>query len=109
MNRFCPAPALGFFGKHARIIEPHLIEEVAVAVWTSSPCRRGDRIDDGGKVALAPLPRLFSHFSIINIGARTVPPKDFAGLVPQSLRANEKPSINAIVPAKTCLEFARFP
>ena len=59
MNRFRPPPALRLFGGHARVIEPHLIEEVAVAIRTSSPCRRGDRIDDGGKIALARLQSLF--------------------------------------------------
>jgi hypothetical protein len=34
------------------MIEPYLIEEVAVTVRASSPCRCGDRIDKGGKVAL---------------------------------------------------------
>src|SRR5215469_1825510 len=58
MDRFRPPPALRFFGNHARIIEPYLIDEVAIAIRTSCPCCRGDRIDDGGKIALGRLPRL---------------------------------------------------
>src|SRR6516162_1411995 len=50
VNRLRPPPALRFFRIYARVIEPHLVDEVAVAIRTSSPCRRGDRIDDGGKV-----------------------------------------------------------
>src|SRR5215467_10370342 len=53
VNRLRPPPALCLFSSHARVIEPYLIEEVAAAVRTSSPCRRRDRIDDGGKIALA--------------------------------------------------------
>src|SRR5262249_7869167 len=60
MNRFPPAPALRLFGGHTRIVQPHLIEEVAVAIGTSSPCCCGDRIDDGGKIPLARLPRFKS-------------------------------------------------
>src|SRR5215472_2723827 len=52
-NRFRPSPPLRLFRSHARVIEPYLIEEVAAAVRTSSPCRSGNRIDDGGKIALA--------------------------------------------------------
>src|SRR5262245_21365762 len=50
MNRFCPPPTLSLFRGHPRVFEPHLIEEVAVAVRTSSPRCRGNRIDDGGKI-----------------------------------------------------------
>src|SRR5262245_7438118 len=46
MNRFCPAPALCLLRSHASVVEPYLIDEVAVAVGTSGPCCRGDRIDD---------------------------------------------------------------
>src|SRR6516164_4678428 len=53
MNRLRPPPALRLFRSHARVIEPYLIEEVAVAARTSSPSRRGDRVDDGGEIALA--------------------------------------------------------
>src|SRR5215469_12081957 len=67
VNRFCPLPALRLFRSHARIIEPHPIEEVTVAVRTSSPCRRGDRIDDGGKAALARLQGLFGAFLFAQI------------------------------------------
>src|SRR5215469_1874936 len=53
VNRLRPPPPLCLFGSHARVIEPYLVEEVAVAVRMSSPCGRGDGIDKGGKVALA--------------------------------------------------------
>src|SRR6516225_9901073 len=55
MDGCSPSPTLGLFRSHARVIEPYLVSEVAVAVRASSPCRRGDRVDDGGKIALAPL------------------------------------------------------
>src|SRR6185369_7037771 len=58
MNRFCPPPALRVFRRHAHIIEPHLIDEITVAVRPSGPCRRGDCVDDGGKIALALLQSL---------------------------------------------------
>src|SRR6516162_10469041 len=53
VNRLRPPPALRLFRSHARVIEPYLIEEVAVAVRTSSPCCRRNRVDDGGEIALA--------------------------------------------------------
>src|SRR5262249_32833262 len=59
MNRFRPAPALRLFRSHARVIEPHPIDEVAVAIRTSGPRCRGDRIDDCDKIALARLQSLF--------------------------------------------------
>src|SRR5262249_32115312 len=94
MNRFRPPPALRLFRGHPRVIEPHLIEEVAVAVRTSSPCRRGNRIDNAGKITLACPHSLFSLFAIINISACAVPPHDLAGFVAERLGANEKPAIN---------------
>src|ERR1700746_2426586 len=59
VNRFRPPPALRLFGSYARVIEPHLVEEVAVAIRAGGPCRRGDRIDDGAKIALARVQSLF--------------------------------------------------
>src|SRR6516164_6403422 len=67
VNRFRPPPALCFFHGHACVIEPHPIEEVAVAVRTSSPCRRGDRIDDSGKVALTRPQSLLCSFALLDV------------------------------------------
>src|SRR5215467_3222055 len=64
MNRLRPPPALRSFRSHARVIETHLIDEVTVAIRTSSPCRCGDRIDDDSKIALARLQTLSSHFQL---------------------------------------------
>src|SRR5215475_16029458 len=58
MNRFSPSPALRLFRSHACVIEPALIEEVAVTIGTTGPCCRGNRVDDGGKIALALVQRL---------------------------------------------------
>src|SRR5262249_29288227 len=59
MNRFHPPPALRLFRGHGRVIEPYLVEEVAVAIGASGPRCSGDGIDDGGKIALARMQSLF--------------------------------------------------
>src|SRR5215469_14245290 len=59
MNRFRPPPAPRLYRSHARVIEPHLIDEVEVAVRTTGPCRHGDCIDDCGKIVLARPQSLF--------------------------------------------------
>src|SRR5262249_45441379 len=46
MNRFHPPPALRLFRGHGRVIEPYLVEEVAVAIGASGPRCSGDGIDD---------------------------------------------------------------
>src|SRR5262249_2577004 len=73
MDRLRPSPALRFFGGQARVIEPHLIEEVTVAVWTRSPCCRRNRVDDGGKTGLTLLPNLFGGLAVRNVSAFTGP------------------------------------
>src|SRR5262249_25410364 len=65
MNRVGPSPALCLFRSHAYVIEPALIEEVAIAIRTSSPCCSGNRVDDGGKIALA---RLQSFLPTVVLG-----------------------------------------
>src|SRR5215467_1435408 len=71
MNRFRPAPTLRLFRSHTCVIEPDLIEEVAVAVRTSSPGCCGDCIDDGSKVTLTCSPCLLRLLSILDIRACT--------------------------------------
>src|SRR5262245_33119930 len=107
MNRFRPPPALRLCRGHACVIQPHLIEEVTVAIRTSSPCCCWDRIDDGGEIALARPQSIFGFFPIIDIGAGSVPSLDLARLVAERLGTNQKPTINAIMATKTRLDFIR--
>src|SRR4030095_6356346 len=100
MNRLGPPPALRLLRGLSRVIEPHLIEEVAVAVRTSGPCRRGNRIDDGGKITLACPQRLFRLFTVLDISAGAVPPYDLAGLVQERLGADEEPTKNPLTTDK---------
>src|SRR5215470_322419 len=101
MDSFRPPPAPRLFRRHARIVEPHLIEKVTVSIGVGCPCCCGDRIDDGSKVTLACPACLLRHLSILDVRACAVPPHDLSGVVAQGLRANEKPPINAIMTAKT--------
>src|SRR5215472_11165586 len=104
MNRFGPSPTLRLFDSCTCVIKPALVEKVAVAIWTSSPRYRGDRIDDGSKVALACSLCLLCLFSILNICACTVPPHDLSGVVAERLDANNEPSIDAIMAPNTRLD-----
>src|SRR5262245_39846675 len=108
MNRLRPTPALRLFRGHSSVFEPYLIKEVAVSVPTSSPCCRGNRIDNGGKIALACPQSLFSLFAVLDICACTVPFDDLARFVAERLGTNEKPAINPIMATKTRLDLIWF-
>src|SRR5262245_5566439 len=66
MNRLGPPPALSLFRSHARVIQPTLIEEVAVAIRTSSPCRCRNRVDNYARIALVQAQSLCSLLGIIH-------------------------------------------
>src|SRR5580765_2115716 len=51
---------------------------------------------------------LFCLFESIDICACSVPPDELAGLVAERLNANEKPTKDTVVAAKTCLDLAGF-
>src|SRR5262249_17125002 len=108
MNRFHPAPALRLLSGHARVIEPYLIQEVAVAIGASRPRCCGNRIYDGTEVTLACSLCLLRLLSIFNIRACAVPPHDLARVIAESLSANEKPSVNTIMAAKARFDFVCF-
>ena len=85
-----------------------MIEEVAVAIRTSGPRCRGDRVDDGCKVALGRSQRLLRSLSILNVRACTVPPDNVARVVTEGLSANQKPAIDSAMAADPGLNLARF-
>src|SRR5215831_3530501 len=109
MNSFRPPPALRLFRGHAGVIEPYLIEEVTVAIGASSPCCRGDGIDDGSKIALGRLLRLLRLLSILDVYVRSVPFDDVARLVPLWISADKKPSICSVESAHTYFNIPRCP
>src|SRR6185295_9609546 len=93
---------------HACVIKPHLIYEVTIAIRARSPSCCRDRIDDGSKVTLACSPCHLRLLSVLDIRAGTVPAHDLASIVAEGLSANEKPPVNAIMAAKTRLDFVWF-
>src|SRR5262245_6648613 len=109
MNRFRPAPALRLFHRRTGVVEPHLIEEVAVAIGASSPCSRGDGIDDGGKVALGRVLRLLRLLAIFDVYIGSVPFDDMVRLIPLWISADKKPSICAVESAHAYFSVPRFP
>lgn len=50
MNCDCPAPALRFSRREARVVVPALIEEFGGAVGQSAPRQRRDCVDDDSKL-----------------------------------------------------------
>src|ERR1700752_2050128 len=61
-----PAPASSLFRGHARVVQPTLIEEVAVAICTCSPSGRGNRVNNHAQVALVQLQSLDSLLRLIH-------------------------------------------
>src|SRR5262249_18094598 len=109
MNGFRPPPALRLFRGHAGVIEPYLIEEVTVAIGASSPCCRGDGIDDGSKIALGRLLSLLRLLSILDVYIRSVPFDDVARIISLRIRADKKASICAVESAHTYFNIPRCP
>src|SRR5215469_12510126 len=109
MNRRRPTPALRLVGSHARVIQPPLIEEVAVAIRTRGPSQRRNRVDNQLETGFARSNCLFCALKVIDIRDQSVPTNHAASAVTRWKRANLKPSVDSIETSKTRFVLERLP
>ena len=100
MDEFEPPPTCQALRGVAEIFDSPLIQVVELALRGTAPDQCRNRLDQQAKLTLALTKRVFRALSIFDVCVDPVPLDDVSFLVAQRIRAEQEPSIVAVVPTQ---------
>src|SRR4026209_2457996 len=90
--------------REAEIFHSPLIQEVQLAVSSTTPHKCRDRLNQEPKLTFALAKRLFRALPVVDVGEQDVPSDDLTAHIAQRKPANLKPSVHAIKTPDTRVE-----